>query len=83
MKRPIVVLSKSSLEDRIEALRAEIDATLEAKAKEIARGQGLPYQSILMMMGQTANGCQCKAALRLIAEQKRDKEIAESQQPAA
>lgn len=77
MRRPVVLSNNAApLEERIAALQAEIEAICEARAKEIAKGSGVPFQNILMMMGQTANGCQCKAALKMIGDKKRDEDIA-------
>ena len=77
MRRPVVLSNNAPpLEERIAALQDEIDAICEARAREISKSSGVPFQNILMMMGQTANGCQCKAALKMIADKKRDEDIA-------
>jgi hypothetical protein len=57
------------LADAIVAIRAEIDAYLEAKIDEVKASQdgaGLPRQVIRQMLDR--NACRCETALRLIGE---------------
>jgi hypothetical protein len=70
------------LEHRINDFRRELEVFVNEYAEQIKRssaGAGLPIQSILqMLMG--GSQCRCAVALKILSDQKRDKEIEERQQ---
>jgi hypothetical protein len=70
------------LQLRIEDFRRELETYVNEYAEQIKRssaGAGLPIQSILqMLMG--GSQCRCAVALKILSDQKRDKEIEHRQQ---
>jgi hypothetical protein len=70
------------LEHRIDAFRHELEVFVNECAQEIKRspsGEGLPLENILMML-MAGSQCRCTVALKILSDQKRDKEVEERQQ---
>jgi hypothetical protein len=62
-----------SLELRIDDFRRELEMFVNERAMEIknsSTGEGLPLQSILLML-TAGSQCQCHAALKVISDRKR------------
>jgi hypothetical protein len=70
------------LELRINDFRHELELFVNERALEIKRspsGEGLPLENILMML-MAGSQCRCAVALKILSDQKRDREIEERQQ---
>jgi hypothetical protein len=66
-----------SLSDRIEGLRNDLNRFIDERVAEL-HTPGLPAQTIRQMV--TGGGfCECRSALRIMADRKRDDEIAKRQ----
>jgi hypothetical protein len=73
------------LEDRILAFREELETFVRDRCLELKgsqSGEGLPLEIIFQMLSGNSQ-CRCAVALKVIAERKKDEEIAARQQPAA
>jgi hypothetical protein len=74
------------IEARIRGLQEELEGLVMARAQEIKNsptGSGLPLETIVMMLRGHTGACQCATALKVIADQKKDAEIAERQRESA
>ena len=65
----MAILKSPPLEDRIEKLRTEIDAFIDARvAKEAKECPGIPIPVLRQMTTAQARGCQCSQYLALKQE---------------
>jgi len=71
-------MPKQTLEDRIAAFRGELEAFVEERAREVQKGTGLPIGTIMQVI-TGGSQCRCAVAQKVIAERKRDEEIAARQ----
>jgi hypothetical protein len=68
----MAILKSAPLEARIEKLRAEIDAFIDARvAKEAKECPGIPSPVLRQMATAKARGCQCSQYLALKQEAER------------
>jgi hypothetical protein len=62
----MAILKSPPLEERIEKLRAEIDAFIDARVAETKKGcPGIPEAMLRRMATARAAGCQCAQYLQL------------------
>jgi hypothetical protein len=72
------VAAPLSLQDRIEALRIDLERLIDERVAELAT-PGLPSQVVRQMI--TGGGfCECRTALKIFADRSRDEEIAKRHQ---
>jgi hypothetical protein len=74
-----------SLELRIDDFRRELETFVNERAQEIKRspsGEGLPIQSILLML-TAGSQCRCACALKIISDRNKDAEIEQRQRESA
>ena len=68
------------LEQRIAEFRRELDSFILGRAIEIKKGTpGVPLDNILQMLNHNL-GCQCAVATQIVADRRRDSEIASCQE---
>lgn len=66
MTGPMKTTRKPALEERIRALRAEIDAIIDAQAREVAKDTpGVPFGVIRNLLTARAPACSCAQYLQL------------------
>jgi hypothetical protein len=66
----MAILKSPPLEERIEKLRAEIDAFIDARvAKEAKECPGIPAPMLRQMATSGSGGCQCAAYLKITQQE--------------